>query len=244
MENGYLLVSDVDGTLLGDDDSLGKFAAWIQSRRDWLTLVYNSGRFCHSVFRSVASTLLPQPDAVIGGVGTEIYCCRTGRQIGCWPEPGIDWQRGRIVSLLSQFADLELQPAEYLSQFKISYFIENATGERLAQIRDGLSQAGCHVDLVYSSNRDLDVLPLGINKGSATAFLASHWSYTRDRVFVSGDTNNDLAMFSEGFRGIVVANALDELKYLNPSQVYQAKSAHAKGVLEGLNYWLSSPIAS
>ena len=108
----------------------------------------------------------------------------------------------------------------------------------LVEARRRLAAASCPVDLVYSSNRDLDVLPRGVNKGSATAYLASQWSFAGMRVIVSGDSGNDLAMFENGFLGIVVSNAHRELKRLDSSRVYQANRPHAAGVREGLCHWL------
>src|SRR5690606_25882668 len=73
MERLNLIVSDLDGTLLGDDGALRCFAAWYDERRADFRLVYSSGRFLDSVRQSIAETYLPEPDAVICGVGTEIY---------------------------------------------------------------------------------------------------------------------------------------------------------------------------
>lgn len=92
--------------------------------------------------------------------------------------------------------------------------------------------------IVYSSERDLDVLPAGIDKGTATAFLANSWDVPRDRVIVCGDTANDLSMFEQGFLGVVVGNALPELKSLDSPRVFHASEPFAAGVVEGLRHWL------
>jgi hydroxymethylpyrimidine pyrophosphatase-like HAD family hydrolase len=93
--------------------------------------------------------------------------------------------------------------------------------------------------LVYSSNRDLDVLPRGVDKGAAAAFLANEWNYPAARVIVSGDSGNDLAMFQAGFHGIVVGNAHSELKQLDSADVFHADSSYAAGVLQGLQHWMT-----
>ncbi len=239
MENRYLLISDLDGTLLGDDDALEEFAAWLAPRREWMGLVYNSGRFFDSVLQSIESTPLPEPDAVIGGVGSEIRAFESGQSIGAWLDDCNDWQPLRICSLLAEYDEIALQPAEFLSDHKISYYAENAAPELLDELARRLTDAGCCVELLYSSNRDLDVLPRGVNKGTAASYLAAHWSYGSRRVIVSGDSGNDLAMFEQDFRGIVVANAHGELKRLGGESVFHAQQPHAAGVLEGLSHWLA-----
>ena len=65
-----------------------------------------------------------------------------------------------------------------------------------------------------------------------------------ERVVVSGDTGNDLAMFQIGCRGIVVGNAHAELRQLDSEHIYQAEAGHAFGVLEGLEQLLGRNGAS
>jgi len=240
VENRYLLISDVDGTLLGDDEALEQFTQWYETQSDKLQLVYNSGRFVHSILESVESTALPEPVAVIGGVGTQIRCFSSQDPIGDWPDGDGQWDAGRIRSVLGEYRELDLQPEEFLSEYKISYYARNASAELLADIRQKLEASECRVEVVYSSNRDLDVLPQGVNKGTAAAYLAAHWSYDKDQVFVSGDTGNDIALFQHGFRGIVVGNAQAELKKLKTSSIFHAKGKFAAGVQEGLTHWMAA----
>jgi len=240
VEDGALLISDVDGTLLGDDEALREFAAWCESRREWLRLVYNSGRLFESVRESIETTDLPVPDAIIGGVGTQVRGFRSNAPLGDWPDDREGWQPLRVCSVMGEYDEVELQPAEFLSDYKLSFFVHDASPELIEEFRRRLAEASCRVELVYSSNRDLDVLPHGANKGSAAAHLASQWSFARDRVFVSGDSGNDLAMFTQGFRGIVVGNAHRELKRLDSSSVFHSNRPYAAGVLHGLSYWLGS----
>jgi sucrose-6F-phosphate phosphohydrolase len=131
-----------------------------------------------------------------------------------------------------------MQPEKFQGEHKVSYYLTDASRSELAQIRSRLADAGVDADIVYSSQRDLDVLPAGIDKGSAAAFLAEYLEYEPEEVIVCGDSANDLAMFQHGFRGIVVGNAHDDLTDLRGPGVYISEFECAAGLLDGLNHWL------
>jgi hydroxymethylpyrimidine pyrophosphatase-like HAD family hydrolase len=133
---------------------------------------------------------------------------------------------------------LKLQPEEFLSPRKVSYYAHQATKKELSSWKLKLQTAGIRTRVIYSSQRDLDFLPAGCDKGRATAFLAKHWGYTSLQVIASGDTGNDSAFFEQGFLGTIVGNALPELKALESPMIYHAQAGFAAGVQEGLEYWL------
>lgn len=240
-----MLVSDLDGTLLGNVDALEAFAEWWQKNRAFVRLAYNSGRLIDSVLQKIETTGLPEPDAVISGVGTQIRMFGVaapfpqGTELTDWPQPHGDWSSGAIREIVMKFDRIELQPEDQQAEYKVSFFGEKLSPRVLREIRRDLRQAGFDVEVVYSSQRDLDVLPAKVNKGTATEFLASHWDLPPERVIVAGDTGNDLAMFQREFRGIVVANASEELKSLDDTRIYHATRPIAAGVLEGMEYWLN-----
>jgi sucrose-6F-phosphate phosphohydrolase len=232
-------VSDVDGTLLGDDAATARFAAWRAEMGDAVRVVYSSGRFFESVVESVATSALPLPDAVIGGVGTNIRFCDTRAALDDWPDcarNGWDAEVIRAAALVHK--ELELQPEQFQSPHKISFYGYDLPPAFLELLDQQLAALGYGVHLVYSSQRDLDILPAGASKGTAAARLAKHWGYEPREVIVAGDSGNDLAMFEQGFLGIVVGNAHDDLRRLRATNVYHASRLYADGVLEGLDYWL------
>lgn len=236
----YLIVSDIDGTMLGDEAALAALAAWLAPRRERISLAYASGRFLRSVHRSIRSTGLPEPDFVIGGVGTDIFDYRARRRAVDWPAVRAgSWSSGRVREAMAGVPGLREQPAQFQSAWKISYYLDDATDAQLAQIRQRLQQAGLDTDVIYSSRRDLDVLPGGINKGAAALHVARMLGIEPQRVLACGDSGNDLSMYCCGFRGIVVGNAMAELKEGAGEPVYIARGAHAGGVLEGLRHWLA-----
>ncbi len=237
MDTSMALVCDVDGTLLGDDAALGHFAEWYLQREREIRLVYNSGRFIDSVMESVATTLLPTPDAIIGGVGTEIGFPATGNRLTTWWERFHEWNPDAIAEMLKDDPRLQPQPAEFQSNYKRSYYAHNLTPSELDELHRRVSTVSS-ASLVYSSQRDLDFLPSQANKGTATAFLGCHWGLSYDRIIVAGDSGNDKAMFELGFLGIVVANAQPELQQLADRRIYLSPYSYASGVLDGLRQWL------
>jgi mannosylfructose-6-phosphate phosphatase len=238
VDDKFLIVSDLDGTLLGDDGALEEFAAWLEPRREQFLLVYNSGRFPDSVRQSIAKSSLPTPDALIGGVGTQIEFFHSRQSFDRWPDLNGYWDADVVRETLANDARLQLQPKQFLSDFKMSYFADKATSEELTGWQVKLQAAGLRVRMVYSSQRDLDFLPAGCDKGTATACLAQYWRFPVERVIACGDTANDCALFVEGFLGIVVGNALDELKSLDAPNIYHAQACYAAGVLEGIEHWV------
>jgi sucrose-6F-phosphate phosphohydrolase len=239
VDEEYLIVSDVDGTMTGDDDALAKFGEWLAPRREQFRLVYNSGRFPHLVRETIRQLALPVPNGLIGGVGTQIELFDTGEPLEGWPELDGRWNAQLVRRLLSDEPRLELQPERFLSDFKVSYCADDATSAELTAWQSKLHAAGVSTRMVYSSHKDLDFLPEGCDKGTATAFLARIWGFAPDRVIVCGDTANDSALFAQGFLGVVVGNALDELKVLDAPNIYHAVGHHAAGVHEGVAYWVN-----
>jgi mannosylfructose-6-phosphate phosphatase len=239
-----LLVTDLDGTLLGDDRSLDGFIAWYEDIRPRLKIVYSSGRFLESIRASIAEYGLPEPDGIICGVGTEIHDLTTGELVPGWPQAAFDWSPQLIREVCAEIAELTEQPAEFLSSYKISYFGRGLDDAILSRLQRRLDDLGQEVSLVYSSNRDLDILPATVDKGTAATFLAQHWEIERGNVIVAGDSGNDLQMFRAGFRGIVVGNAQPELLRVRGANVYHAEGQFAAGVLEGLRHWLAGELAA
>ncbi|WP_143322030.1 HAD family hydrolase [Clostridium sp. HBUAS56010] len=71
-----------------------------------------------------------------------------------------------------------------------------------------------YIDFVFSSNNYLELLPRGINKGSALR-EAAHFPEVKDRIIVTiGDFYNDLELLKEADISVAPNNAVKEVKDL------------------------------
>lgn len=237
-----LFSSDLDGTLLGNAESALRFkSAWeLLPRQERPLLVYNSGRLVPDVRSIVESGLLPAPDYIIGGVGTQIHDYRRRSDLKEFnARLAAGWNLKKIRWVLGRFPGIRPQPAEFLTEYKSSWFWTTGTPAQVDELRSALAAAGLEVNVVYSSQRDLDILPRAATKGGALQWLAEHLNISPHQILVAGETGNDASMFLlPGVRGIIPDNALPELmEAAVPVPTYTSTEIMADGVLDGLRHY-------
>jgi sucrose phosphatase-like protein len=238
MEERLLLATDLDGTLLGDDTALARFRVWLRAKRSAITLVYATGQTVARVCRAVAQEQLPAPDYVIGSVGTELAEFLTGQHDESWEScEGRVWSADTVRQVTAEVTGLKLQAEEFQSELKVSFYLDDAESQQLQDLATVLAAAGVVADLIYSGNHYLDVLPRGMNKGTATRFLARKLGIDRSQVIACGDSGNDLPLYLQGFCGVLVGNAEPELVRLAAEPVYYSPRPYAAGVLDGIRHW-------
>ncbi len=237
-----LFSADLDGTLLGNPESSQRFrTAWeAVDRATRPLLVYNSGRLIDDLRRFVDNGTLPAAEYYIGGVGTQVFDVRTGRIMAELHEHlAHGWNLARVREIVGALPGVRPQPDEFQHEFKSSWFLERASPETIRELRRLLVEAQLNVKIVYSSARDLDVLPFNATKGGALRWLCGRLEIPLDAVLVAGDTANDASMFRlPGVRGIIVENALPELYEATVDlPVYSSRHILADGVLDGLCHY-------
>jgi len=226
-------VSDIDGTLTGDAAALDELKLILESHRDRVSFGVASGRSPALVEEAVLEFGLPAPELIIAAAGSEIAepdwlgAAWTGQMA-----PG--WDRAATERLLAGVDGLVAQDSAGQGAFKVSWLAGVAAAERARLALDG---AGVRANLVHSHGRFLDVMPRGVDKGSAVRFAAERLGAGLERTIVAGDSGNDEAMLLCGARPVLVANFDREVAHLAARpDVYTAPRPHAGGVIDGLRY--------
>jgi len=233
--NRILLATDLDGTLIGDDAATTKLSGIVNTlRADWtLKFAYVTGRSPELFAELAKEKSLLEPDALVTAVGTEIYI--DNKKLTSWPQVA-NWDVERIKTALNQFPSLKPQPATEQREYKLSYYLKD-DAELVTIIRKSL--ADFPVSVIYSMSLYLDILPQGVNKGSALQFLADMWNISEHNVYACGDSGNDIDMLAVS-NAIVVGNAKQELldwTATHARTAYEAKAKYANGIIEGLEHY-------
>lgn len=243
----FLFVSDLDNTLVGDDRALEQLNRRLgdSASAHGSKIVYITGRSLALYRQLAAEKKLLAPDALVTAVGTEIYYATSdGVPDPAWSERlPQGWDREQVVAVAAQFSDLVVQPDMEQAPFKVSYFLTgDAAPAVLPYLNASLRERALATQLIYSNDKDLDILPERGNKGLAMQFLRDRWGFDATQTVACGDSGNDIALFGAGDeRGIIVGNARPELLQwyeTNSSDcLYLARSHYAEGILEGLHHF-------
>ncbi len=260
-----LLCSDLDRTLIpnGAQPESAQARPLLNRLADYpkLRLGYVSGRDKRLVQQAISEYHLPQPDFVIGDVGTTLYRVRGSDWLvdSDWQHHiGKDWNgltRDGIAALLIDHSSRELwlQPPEKQNTHKLSYFTEpDIDSKKLTEDLNTVLQANSvSANLIWSRDEAencglLDILPASANKLEAIRFLIEQEGIEERRTVFAGDSGNDLDALTSGLQAILVKNAADDVRRQAVAAVERNKMSDrlylASGDLFSLNGNYSSGV--
>ena len=235
-----MIVTDIDNTLLGDDNYTGEFAGLLRNKQDNVGFAVATGRTIDSALSVLKENDIPHPDVIISSVGSEIYYNHEGKLIysnGWEAHISNQWNPEKILELLKKFRFLTYQEEDTQRKFKISYYMKDVKNN-LDKIKADLISNKIKANIIFSHNQFLDILPFRASKGKAIRYLAYRWNILYENILVAGDSGNDEEMLKGDLLGVVVGNYSKELEELKGSKrVYFSKEHYAGGIIDGLRHY-------
>ncbi len=271
MTEQLLLCTDLDRTLIPNGpqpespQAMDYFHRICASSK--LILAYVSGRHRSLVQAAIADYSLPQPDYVVGDVGTTIYrveSAETWHHLTQWEQKiGSDWAGRSHADLARLFSDLHplrLQEESKQNRHKLSYYVPLDVDRAAidATMKQRLQTAGVNATLVWSVDEPagvglLDVLPASATKLHAVEFLIESLGLSLENTVFSGDSGNDMPVLVSKIPAVLVNNAPPEVreeavlgarKGLSSEALYLAKGGYLQmngnysaGILEGIAHY-------
>ncbi len=267
-----LLCCDLDRTIIPNGDEPESPRARDVFRQlsgiDGVLLAYVSGRSRRLLEDAVERFDLPRPAYAIGDVGTSMFRNENGelRAISAWnDEISRDWPEDPqqdLAPLLSDLQDIELQPGDSQSRYKLSYYapVDIEHRQLLVMVSDLIDKSGYRAELIWSidelnSAGLLDIIPGRAGKYHAVKFLMQMLGIDRESTLFAGDSGNDLPVITSELKAVLVRNAraqvrnqaLTELPAEYKSTVYLAEGGfmgmngnYSAGVVEGVAHFFPS----
>ena len=233
---GLILATDLDGTFLGGSQAQRHALYQALDRRDDVLLIFVTGRDIDFLRDLVEQPGMPQPDLIIGDVGTSVWDTATWEPIEALEQDirtRWDDASARVLDLLAGEPGLTLQPTPFRHRVSYYYDPRQLRQETLRKVQD----AG--FDWLLSADTYFDVLPRGIQKGPTLMRLIERLNLAAERVLVAGDTLNDLSLFQTGLKGVAVGNS--EPKLLEAiaefDWVHRARGEGAAGIAEAISHF-------
>ena len=238
--DGYLICTDLDGTLLRKDKSVSEenlqAIEFFKEEGGRFTLI--TGRM--PFYASDICNLI-KPNAPFGcSNGGGLFDFQRGEYI--WKQP-ID---NNVLKLVEYIDNMLPEVAIHVSTFYKAYFSkDNAAMKRFREVSK-IPDCVCHyydvnetiAKIIFASDKEeeimslekmlkehpmadnfsfirsdktlYEILPMGIGKGMAITKLREYYGAGLKKIIAVGDYNNDISMFEAADVGIAVSNACPE----------------------------------
>jgi sucrose-phosphate synthase len=221
-----MIVTDVDGTLLGDSRECVRLLEALAGRPD-LVLVPNSSRPLASLSRSWQELDLEYLPAQVGALGTEVEVEGT---LTDWAERFDGFDRYAIDLVLAGMG-YNTNGEEFQTIHKASYAIPRS---HWPEAIDAVRSVAGGAQVITSGEVDFDVIPAGAGKQAPLRFLAETFHIPAERMVAAGDSMIDYGLLMDVEHRIVVANAEPDLVRATGSDAIHTRRSFAAGLREGL----------
>ena len=137
MNSLRMLATDLDGTFIGNEPEM--IDLWRSLDEAGVMIVFASGRHLSSIesfYREVGTDR--RAAACVTMVGTEIWHRRHGGYVldESWEgRIAVSWDKAKVGALVAAAVPARLQPDEWQSPLKASYYLEDASESQLVEIR-------------------------------------------------------------------------------------------------------------
>lgn len=223
-----LIATDLDRTLLPNgkqkyDKTMTLFNKLIK-KYDF-SLIYITGRNTDQIKDAIKKYKIPYPNYAITLVGSEIKKIKNKKFVfdNSWRKDILlkqkDWNIKEIQNELKDIEGLRLQKKEYLSEFKISYYLDLKKNyqEKLKEIRKKINSVTRGYNLIFSIDYPVkrglvDILPLSVSKVRALDYIIKKEKIRARDVVCCGDSGNDIDLLTTRYKSIIVANADVQIK--------------------------------
>lgn len=233
-----LIITDLDNTLTGDDESLKQFTELIREHK-FIGFGIATGRRLDTAMELLEQLGLPRPDLISTDAGTQLYYGESLTPDRSWRKQ-IDyaWKRDEVARILDPLPGFYPQEERNQSEFKVSYEIDASVSPSATEIKKILRHEGVRANVVLSLDMYLDIIPVRGGSDMAMRHLLWKWGFAPENVLVAGDSGNDAGMLLGRTLGVVVGNYSKELDRLrNHPRIYFAQAEHAAGIIEGIDYY-------
>ena len=234
------IFTDIDQTLLGDEEALGDFCETLRRTRKRVSFGIVSGRRIDSVLAVLRKHHVPSPDVLISDLGTRIhYGSRLSEDLHWSDHIDYDWNGPRIRRILRDIPGLKLQEKLKQGRFKISYFIDPDLAPTQEEITTKLHQNELNANVLVSFGQFLDIVPARASKGQALRYVALRLDIPFENILVAGGSGADEDMIRGNAMAVVVANRHEEelSELVDLERVYFSERAYAGGLLDAIEHY-------
>ena len=228
-----VLATDIDGTLVGYGGEDG-FSQFVHDHPG-LAVVYLTGRTRHNAEAVIRRYGFPPPIAIATEVGAEIYWGKNMVLDDIWAfQLRQNWSPRQVRKSLESLDGVHYRGRS--SHWRLAFNVDHES--KIEVVRRRLDQQRVSARVLWDAHDGrLDVLPARARKCRALNHILTRVSIRPRQCFVAGDGENDRDLMEGRFPGVVVANAVSNLRHLQTEAIWLSQHPGALGVVDGLRRW-------